>query len=113
MAFLILYIWNDRKSKRSCAYTWMGICHLRTSASNWLDIKEDDIVWATAGPGWQKWIWSPFLAVLGSGATGLSYHGKFEPKKYLQLLQDYKVNVLCCTPTEYRLMAKVDNLDEL
>ena len=27
------------------------------------------------------------------------------------MLQDYKVNVLCCTPTEYRLMAKVDNLD--
>jgi acetyl-CoA synthetase len=50
--------------------------------------------------------------VLGSGATGHVYNGRFEPKKYLQLLQDYKVNVLCCTPTEYRLMAKVDNLKE-
>jgi acetyl-CoA synthetase len=58
-----------------------------------------------------KWIWSPFLAVLGSGATGISYHGKFEPQKYLQLLGKYGVDVLCCTPTEYRLMAKVDNLD--
>ena len=85
--------------------------HLNTSASNWLNIQENDIVWATAGPGWQKWVWSPFLAILGSGATGISYHGRFEPKKYLQLLQNYKVNVLCCTPTEYRLMVKVDNLD--
>ncbi|KWW20071.1 acyl--CoA ligase [Peribacillus simplex] len=86
--------------------------HLKTSAANWLGISEGDVVWATAGPGWQKWIWSPFLAVLGTGATGLAYHGKFEAKKYLQLLQDYKVNALCCTPTEYRLMAKVDNLDD-
>ena len=86
--------------------------HLKTSAANWLGISEGDVVWATAGPGWQKWIWSPFLAVLGTGATGLAYHGRFEPKKYLQLLQDYKVNALCCTPTEYRLMAKVDNLDD-
>jgi acetyl-CoA synthetase len=89
-----------------------GYAHLRTSASSWLAINEGDTVWATAGPGWQKWIWSPFLATLGSGATGFVYNGQFEPEKYLTLLQNYQVNVLCCTPTEYRLMAKVDQLDQ-
>ena len=88
-----------------------AFAHLRTAAKNWLSIKEEDVVWATAGPGWQKWVWSPFLSVLGSGATGLIYHGKFNPEKYLQLLDNYHVNVLCCTPTEYRLMAKVENLE--
>ncbi|MGM0874915.1 MAG: acyl-CoA synthetase MbcS [Bacillota bacterium] len=88
-----------------------AFAHLRTTAKNWLSIEENDMVWATAGPGWQKWIWSPFLSVLGSGASGLIYQGKFEPEKYLQLLDDYKVNVLCCTPTEYRLMAKVEQLE--
>ncbi|MGQ0453255.1 AMP-binding protein, partial [Bacillus sp. SS-TM] len=53
-----------------------------------------------------------FLATLGSGATGFVYHGKFEPKTYLNLLDDNKVNVLCCTPTEYRLMAKVEDLSQ-
>ncbi|MBB6447412.1 acyl-CoA synthetase MbcS [Bacillus benzoevorans] len=86
--------------------------HLRAAAPNWLGIEEEDLVWATAGPGWQKWIWSPFLSVLGSGATGLVYYGKFEEQKYLQLLDKYDVNVLCCTPTEYRLMAKAENLQE-
>lgn len=84
--------------------------HLKTAAPQWLCIEDGDTVWATAGPGWQKWIWSPFLSVLGSGGTGLVYNGKFDPKKYLSLLQKYDVNVLCCTPTEYRIMAKVDNL---
>ncbi len=84
--------------------------HLHTAAKHWLGIEEGDTVWATAAPGWQKWIWSPFLSVLGSGATGFVYNGKFEPTKYLELLQDYKINVLCCTPTEYRLMAKVDDI---
>lgn len=86
--------------------------HLNTAARNWMGIEEGDTVWATAGPGWQKWIWSPFLSVLGSGATGFVYHGKFEPKTYLSLLEKYQINVLCCTPTEYRLMAKVENLNE-
>jgi acetyl-CoA synthetase len=86
--------------------------HLRTAARKWMCIESGNTVWATAGPGWQKWIWSPFLSVLGTGGTGLVYHGKFEPKKYLSLLDKYEVNVLCCTPTEYRLMAKADNLHE-
>ncbi|MFX3625404.1 MAG: acyl-CoA synthetase MbcS [Ectobacillus sp.] len=86
--------------------------HLRTSAPNWLGIQDGDVVWATASPGWQKWIWSPFVATLGSGATGFVYHGRFEPKTYLQLLSDNKVNVLCCTPTEYRIMSKVEGLEK-
>ncbi|WP_173917280.1 acyl-CoA synthetase MbcS [Halobacillus sp. Marseille-Q1614] len=89
-----------------------GFAHLKTAAYQWLSIKEGDTVWATAGPGWQKWVWSPFLSVLGAGATGLVYNGKFNPKTYLNLLDEHKVNVLCCTPTEYRLMAKVDNLPD-
>lgn len=89
-----------------------AFAHLKTAAPKWLCIEDGDTVWATAAPGWQKWIWSPFLSVLGSGGTGLVYNGKFEPQKYLSLLEKYSVNVLCCTPTEYRLMAKVENLDD-
>ncbi|MFD1850461.1 acyl-CoA synthetase MbcS [Oceanobacillus bengalensis] len=89
-----------------------GYAHLQTAPENWLCAGEGDKVWATAGPGWQKWIWSPFLSVLGTGATGFIYNGQFNPKRYLSLLQDREINVLCCTPTEYRLLAKVDNLDD-
>ncbi|MEJ9371913.1 AMP-binding protein, partial [Schinkia azotoformans] len=39
-------------------------------------------------------------------------HGKFDANKYLQLLQDNEVNVLCCTPTEYRVIAKVRNIGD-
>ncbi len=85
--------------------------HLRITATSWLDIRESDMVWATAAPGWQKWIWSPFLSVLGTGATGFVYSGRFQPETFLQLLQDQRIRVLCCTPTEYRLMAKTDRLE--
>lgn len=87
-----------------------GYAHLKTAAINWLSINDRDIVWATAAPGWQKWVWSPLLSVLGSGVTGFVYTGRFNPKKHLSLLEENEINVLCCTPTEYRLMAKVDNL---
>jgi acetyl-CoA synthetase len=84
--------------------------HLRITASAWLNIEPGDTVWATAAPGWQKWIWSPFLSVLGRGATGFVYNGRFHADRYLELLQEYRIQVLCCTPTEYRLMAKSEHL---
>ena len=76
-----------------------------------LFIKEDDLVWATAAPGWQKWVWSPFLSILGTGATAFVYNGRFQPETYLELLQDYQINVLCCTPTEYRMKPNLTNLN--
>lgn len=89
-----------------------GYAHMQMAPKHWLSIKEDDIAWATAAPGWQKWVWSPFLSIMGSGATAFVYNGKFNAEKYLELLQNYKINVLCCTPTEYRLMAKLPNLTD-
>ncbi len=37
-----------------------GFAHLQMAPKHWLCINEDDLVWATAAPGWQKWVWSPF-----------------------------------------------------
>jgi acetyl-CoA synthetase len=85
--------------------------HLAVAATYWLDVRENDLVWATAGPGWAKWIWSPFVSALGKGATAFVYTGRFSPETYLRLLETYPVNVLCATPTEYRMMAKVSNLE--
>ena len=92
------------------SHAW-GYAHIRTAATNWLGVQEGDLVWATAAPGWQKWIWSPFLSTIMLGATAFVYHGPFDGEKYLQLVQDEKINVLCCTPTEYRIMAKLDTLN--
>ncbi len=89
------------------SHAW-GYAHIRTTAKAWLGIESSDIVWATAAPGWQKWIWTPFLAVLGSGATAFVYKGKFEANTFLKLIEKHSINVLCCTPTEYRMMIKCD-----
>ncbi|SIS89674.1 acyl-CoA synthetase [Alicyclobacillus vulcanalis] len=85
--------------------------HWHIAAKRWLGIEPTDVVWATAGPGWAKWIWSPFVATLMSGATGFHYGGRFDAETFLRLIDEEQVNVLCATPTEYRLMAKVDGLE--
>lgn len=92
-------------------HSW-AIPHQKIVAKLWMGIQSTDTVWATAGPGWAKWVWSPFIATLGSGATAFVYQGRFNAEKYLSLMQAYQIQVLCCTPTEYRMMAKLETLSE-
>ncbi|MCF8567462.1 AMP-binding protein [Alicyclobacillus tolerans] len=90
-------------------YSWPRE-HLKIAGTYWLDPKPNEVIWATAAPGWGKWIWSPFVTALGNGATSFVYKGRFDPKTYLDLMEKYQIQLLCATPTEYRLMAKVDDL---
>ena len=76
---------------------------------HWLCINEDDLVWATAAQDGKMGLES-ILSVLGSGATAFVFNGRFSPETYLELPK-YQINVLCCTPTEYRMMAKLQNLN--
>lgn len=86
--------------------------HLAVAGTYWFDAQPTDIAWATAGPGWAKWVWSPFVSILGNGATAFVYQGRFSPDNYLSLMERYGVTLLCATPTEYRLMAKVERIEQ-
>lgn len=46
-----------------------GFAHIQTAPKHWLSITDQDTVWATAAPGWQKWIWSPLIDYVSSSKT--------------------------------------------
>jgi acetyl-CoA synthetase len=80
----------------------------RTNARYWWNAQPDEILWATTSPGWAKWFWSPIGVELATGASQLMFNGRFEPAKFLSLMERYHVNRLCATPTEYRMFAQED-----
>jgi acetyl-CoA synthetase len=70
-----------------------------------LDLKQTDIYWCTADPGWVTGIAYGILGSWSNGVTALVYEGRFNPEKWYQLIQDYKVTVWYTAPTAIRMLA--------
>lgn len=69
-----------------------------------LDLKEDDVYWCTADPGWVTGIAYEILGSWANGTCSLVYDGRFDPDTWYKLIQDYKVSVWYTAPTAVRML---------
>ena len=69
-----------------------------------LDLKEDDVYWCTADPGWVTGtaygIFAPWLV----GASNVILGGRFSPEAWYEAPQDYGVTVWYSAPTAFRML---------
>jgi len=76
-----------------------------------LDLKEDDLYWCTADPGWVTGIVYGILTPLALGVTSFVHTGRFEPDLWYSFVEKYKISVWYTAPTAIRMMmAKGDEL---
>jgi acetyl-CoA synthetase len=69
-----------------------------------LDLREDDVYWCTADPGWvtgtSYGIFAPWL----NGVTNVIRGGRFSPQDWYATLEKYKVTVWYSAPTAFRML---------
>lgn len=75
--------------------------------SKWvLDLREGDVYWCTADPGWVTGtvygIWGPWL----NGVTQVVYNGRFDAEKWYSIIEKEKVTVWYTAPTALRMLMK-------
>src|SRR6187551_831852 len=108
---LILYTSGTDKEPKGVvhthAYTWAQ----RTHATHWLDAHEGDVVWCTSETGWAKGIWNSLIGPWSHGAEIVVHDGPFDAQERLSLVQRLGVTILSQTPTEYRMLAKLEKLE--
>lgn len=88
-----------------------GVLHVHNAmlqqyqSSQWvLDLRDDDIYWCTADPGWvtgtSYGIFGPWL----NGVTMLVVGGRFSPQAWYSALDQYNVTVWYSAPTAFRML---------
>lgn len=73
-----------------------------------LDIKDKDVYWCTADPGWVTGIAYGILGSWSNGASTVVYSGRFDPEKWYSLIEKYRVTVWYTAPTAIRMLMASD-----
>lgn len=69
-----------------------------------LDLKDSDTYWCTADPGWVTGISYEILGPWACGVTQVVFAGRFDPRRWYQILEKYKVTVWYTAPTAIRML---------
>jgi len=109
--------WVDREDGMILHYTSgstgkpKGVYHVHNAmihhyqTAKWvLDLKEDDIYWCTADPGWvtgtSYGVFGPWL----NGASSVIRGGRFNPDDWYSTIEKYRVTVWYSAPTSFRML---------
>ncbi|RFU68751.1 acetate--CoA ligase [Peribacillus saganii] len=88
-----------------------GVLHVHNAmiqhyqTAKWvLDLKEDDVYWCTADPGWvtgtSYGIFGPWL----TGTSNVIVGGRFSPDAWYKTIEDFGVTVWYSAPTAFRML---------
>ena len=112
--------WVDREDGMIMHYTSgstgkpKGVYHVHNAmihhyqTAKWvLDLKEEDIYWCTADPGWvtgtSYGIFGPWL----NGVSTVVQGGRFSPRDWYRTIEKYQVTVWYSAPTAFRMLMGV------
>ncbi|MEJ9279532.1 acetate--CoA ligase [Ureibacillus thermosphaericus] len=110
-------VWVDREDGMLLHYTSgstgapKGVLHVHNAmiqhyqTARWvLDLRDDDIYWCTADPGWVTGtaygIFGPWL----NGVTNVIIGGRFSPDSWYGAIEEYGVTVWYSAPTAFRML---------
>ena len=71
-----------------------------------LDLREDDIFWCTADPGWVTGTSYGIIAPLTNGVTSIVDAGDFDAERWYRIIEAQRVTVWYTAPTAIRMLMK-------
>lgn len=110
---LIIFTSGSAGEPKGALHLQRYLAGQRTQAEHWLGARPGELVWCTAATGWSKSARNVFAAPWLVGARALLHDARFDPAERLEVAEREGVNVLCQSPTEYRMLARRTELRPL
>ncbi|MFC1768757.1 acetate--CoA ligase [Nanoarchaeota archaeon] len=102
----MLYTSGTTGKPKGVVHCHYGMLHGHMTAKYALDLKEDDVYWCTADPGWVTGVVYGILGPWSNRVTQIVYEGKFSAEKWYGVLKKYNVTVWYTAPTAIRMLMK-------
>lgn len=90
-----------------------GVLHVHNDivgqhmTSKWvLDLRDDDVYWCTADPGWVTGTVYSIFGPWSVGASLVTYEGRFDADSWYQLIDRLRITVWYTAPTALRMLMK-------
>ncbi|WP_018131710.1 acetate--CoA ligase [Effusibacillus pohliae] len=109
--------WMDREDPYIIHYTSgstgkpKGVVHVHNAmvhqhrSGRWVyDLRENDIYWCTADPGWVTGTSAGMFAPWLNGVTVVLRGGRFKPEDWYDTIQRFRVTVWFSAPTAFRML---------
>jgi acetyl-CoA synthetase len=90
-----------------------GVLHVHNDiigqhmTSKWvLDLRDDDVYWCTADPGWVTGTVYGIFGPWSNGASIVTYEGRFDARSWYQMIDRLHITVWYTAPTALRMLMK-------
>jgi len=106
---LLHYTSGSTGKPKGVVISHYAMVHMYVSGKWAYDLKESDIYWCVADPGWitgtSAGMWAPWL----NGASIVVRGGRFNPENWYETIEKYKVTVWFSAPTAFRMLMAAGN----
>lgn len=105
---LILYTSGTMGPAKGCEMPVKSLAAFKAYMRYGLDVRDDDMFWNMADPGWAYGLYYNVIGSLLLGKAMLFYNGNFDAPVIYKILEKYRVTNWTGAPTAYKQMAALD-----